>query len=258
MTFLSIAKSSIKKTKSAFDQFWYGYPKNVQCNLCGWQGRRFLSDSWHEYIKCPKCGSDIRQRLFIAAIREIEELSVKKLIKDKRVLHFAPESAISQLLCNLAARYVTADFLRTDCDFSLDLSDMPEMKDASFEVVIAFDVLEHVPDHQKAIYEIHRVLSHGGWGIFTVPQKDNLKVTLEDPTIVTREDREKHYGQWDHLRIFGDDFSTDLERAGFKVKIVDESFFSLQVTRKNVLFPSVLSTHPLATNYRKVFFAQKV
>jgi SAM-dependent methyltransferase len=258
MTIPNTARTSIKRVRSALGQLWYGYPKNVQCNLCEWQGRRFLSDSWHEHIKCPKCGSDVRQRLFIAAIQEIEGLSIQKLIKDKDVLHFAPESALSLLLRGNAARYVTADFLRTDCDFSLDMSDMPEMKDASFDAVIAFDVLEHVPDYRMAIHEVHRVLSRGGWGIFTVPQKDNLKATLEDPAIVTAEDRERNYGQWDHLRIFGADFSAVLERAGFKMEIVDESRFPMQLSRKNVLVPSALSKNPLATNYRKVFFAQKV
>ena len=255
---LRSAKSSIRRFKSAFDQFWYRYPKNVQCNLCGWQGRHFLSDSWHEHINCPRCNSGIRQRLFIAAIYGIERLSVQRLIKGKRLLHFAPELAISLLLRDQAAQYVTADFLRNDCDFSLDLSDMPAIGDGSFDVVIAFDVLEHVPDYQKAIGEVHRVLSDGGWGIFTVPQKDNLKETFEDRTIVTGKDRKKYFGQWDHLRIFGDDFPKILERTGFNVQIVEGSLFPLQLSTKNVLFPSVLSTHPLATNYRKVFFAQKI
>lgn len=53
-------------------------------------------------------------------------------------------------------------------------------------MVIAFDVLEHVPDYQKALQEVHRVLSPGGYAIFTVPQKDNLLVTFEDPSIVQK------------------------------------------------------------------------
>jgi len=41
--------------------------------------------------------------------------------------------------------------------------------DASFDVVIATDVLEHIPDDSAAASEIRRVLRPGGWAILTVP-----------------------------------------------------------------------------------------
>lgn len=49
-----------------------------------------------------------------------------------------------------------------------------------------------------------------------------------------------------------------LEQSGFKVTVVNEADFAVDLARKYVLFPPVLSTHPLATNYRKVFFGRKV
>ena len=233
------------------------YPKKVQCNVCGWQGRRFLSDSWHKHIICPRCRSDIRQRLFLAALQNIENLSFDQLIHYKTILHFAPEDIISSFIRNKSAHYATADFLREDCDFKLDMSDMPEIKNESFDVVIALDVLEHVSNHKKALKEVHRILSSKGYGIFTVPQKDSLSTTYEDPTISTPEDREKHFGQWDHLRMFGDDFPKIVESKDFAVITVNKSMFSEGLVRRNVLFPPILSKHPLATNYRKVFFCQK-
>lgn len=41
--------------------------------------------------------------------------------------------------------------------------------DASFDVVIATDVLEHVPDDQAAVREMFRVLRPGGLAVVTVP-----------------------------------------------------------------------------------------
>jgi SAM-dependent methyltransferase len=252
-----IARHFAKKPKVIFQSFALSYPKIVQCNICGWGGRHFLSDSWHNHINCPRCGSGVRHRLFLAALQNIDELSFDKLIYNNTILHFAPEEIISSTIQGKAAHYVTADYLRQDCDFKVDMSNMPEIKNESFNIVIAFDVLEHVPDYQKALDEVHRVLSPKGFGIFTVPQKDNLMVTYEDSTVVTPQERTKHFGQYDHLRIFGADFARTVEQKGFSVTAVDESMFPEDIKRKHLLFPPMLSKHPLATNYRRVFFCQK-
>jgi SAM-dependent methyltransferase len=229
----------------------------VECNVCGWGGRHFASDSWHQHATCPKCGASIRHRLFIGALRHLPPLSLSRLIQDQRVLHFAPEARIRRLLKGAAREYATADYLRPDCDYRLDISQMPQVSDGAYDVVIAFDVLEHVPDYRLALQEVNRVLAPNGFAIFTVPQKDDLSVTFEDPAILTPEQRERHYGQWDHLRIFGDDFSSVVAEQRFTVTCVDERMFPEEIRRRYVLFPPVLSHHPLATNHRKVFFCQK-
>jgi len=196
--------------------------------------------------------------LFFAALQNIGRLSFASLIDNRKILHFAAEDLVRLNICKRASEYVSADYLREGFDLKLDISNMPEVDDAAFDVVIAFDVLEHVENYQKALHEIHRVLSLNGFAIFTVPQKDNLLVTYEDSSIVTPEDRTRHFGQWDHLRIFGEDFSEIVTNASFSVDVVDESSFSKNQVRKYVLFPPTQSTHPLATNCRKVFFAKKV
>ena len=211
MKLSKIVKSSLKKIKSICYSSLLSYPKRIQCNVCGWQGRHFLSDSWHKHINCPKCHSGIRQRLFFVALQQINDFSFDSIIQNKRILHFAPEQIVSSIIRNKAAYYATADFLRTDCDFKLDMSNMPEVKNENFDIVIAFDVLEHVKNYQKALEEIHRILSPKGFGIFTVPQKDDLAVTYEDPGIVTPEERIQHFGQKDHLSIFGDDFQRNVD-----------------------------------------------
>jgi hypothetical protein len=45
--------------------------------------------------------------------------------------------------------------------------------------------------------------------------------TYEDPTIISPEEREMHFWQKDHVRLFGQDYPNWLERAGFEVETFD-------------------------------------
>ncbi|MGR0481710.1 MAG: methyltransferase domain-containing protein [Candidatus Electronema sp. V4] len=246
-----------KKLLQKFNLITLSRPKRVQCNLCGWEGRHFVSDAWHKHIKCPACGSNTRHRLFFCILQHSKEFSLDRLIKDKKLLHFAPEWIVSSKVKKAALRCTTADFNRTDCDLQIDMSNMPKVAADSVDAVIAFDVLEHIFDYKQALAEIWRILSPGGFAIFTVPQKDHLPETYEDPVIISPEERTKHFGQWDHVRMFGDDFPQLVASKGFLVTTVDEKIFPEELRKKHVLFPPELSSHPLATNFRKVFFCQK-
>lgn len=199
----------------------------------------------------------MRHRLLIAALATKNDLGIETLIRGKRILHFAPEPVIAKYFVEMAARYVSADFFRDNVDMRMDMSDMRTIADGSFDLVVACDVLEHIPDDSAALHEIHRVLNVSGWAILTVPQKDNLATTYADDTVTTAEGRNQAFGQEDHLRIYGDDFHEYLRAHDFAVTIVDEGGFDSALVRKHVLFPPILSTRPLATNHRKVYFAQK-
>jgi len=188
----------------------------------------------------------------------IDHLSYERLVRDRRVLHFAPEDTIGSTLQDLSTSYTTADFLDTRSDLKIDISSMPLVDDESFDTVIAFDVLEHVPGWRKAVKEVHRILSDKGWAILAVPQKDGLLTTYEEPSITSRKGRTEHFGQWDHLRIFGQDFPSIVGDEGFVVTTVSESCFPAEIVKRHVLFPPVLSSHPLATNRRSIFFCQKI
>jgi hypothetical protein len=61
----------------------------------------------------------------------------------------------------------------------------------------------------------------GGWGIFNSPINENRQETYEDFSITDPAEREKHFGQRDHVREYGLDYEDRLAKAGFKVNIQD-------------------------------------
>ena len=231
----------------------------VQCNVCGWKGARFTDDPWHSGTVCPSCRSQVRHRLLAAMLDGLADapgLSEMDLLAGREVLHFAPERQLRGRIACCARRYVTADFDRGDCDLKLDMSGMPSVVDASFDMLIACDVLEHVPEDRKALGEARRVLRRGGNAIFTVPQKDSPATTDEDATVKEFAERERRFGQKDHVRIYGDDFSARLCAEGFAVQEVTSAAFSDETCRRHVLSPPQSNPHPLATNQRRIYIAR--
>ena len=45
----------------------------------------------------------------------------------------------------------------------------------------------------------------------------------EDFSITSKEDRKKHFGQYDHVRVYGKDYFDRLRAVGFKVQEIDYS-----------------------------------
>jgi len=107
-----------------------------------------------------------------------------------------------------------------------DATKLP-FKNQTFDRIIASEVLEHIPNDQKAIYEMHRVLKPGGIVLITVPNKNYP--FLWDPLNWTLERIFKTHipsniwwlaGIWaDHVRLYDKEgLKSKLEKAGFEVE----------------------------------------
>jgi ubiquinone/menaquinone biosynthesis C-methylase UbiE len=107
-----------------------------------------------------------------------------------------------------------------------DLHDIP-LEDNRFDVIFCNHVMEHVDDPIQCMKELYRVMNHGGWGIMQVPQDFNRAVTYEDPTITSPEEREKHFWQYDHVRLFGRDYPDYLRKAGFEQTVGIEPYIGI-------------------------------
>lgn len=108
---------------------------------------------------------------------------------------------------------------RGDVAIRIDLCKIP-FENSYFDLIICNHVLEHIDDDLKAIREMHRVLASHGHAIVTIPQDPSRSQTYEDKKITSAEDRALAFGQADHVRIYGKDFSDRLKSSGFAVNSI--------------------------------------
>lgn len=148
-----------------------------------------------------------------------------------KVLHIAPEQEFLKRFKKMShLDYVSADLYSPIVDVKADILDLP-FADESFDVVFCNHVLEHIVDDHKAMSELFRVMKPGGWGIFQVPMKNSLEQTYEDFNITDPKERQKHFGQYDHVRWYGMDYFDRLRKVGFRAEAL---FYSQEFTDEDI------------------------
>lgn len=165
-------------------------------------------------VVCPVCGSRDRERLLYLFLNDRLDL----LAEGTRLLHVAPERNLGAWLRSLSRiRYESADLSMDGVDHRFDLTDIPKPAE-TYDAIICSHVLEHIPDDRKAMTELHRILKPGGWAILQVPISHRLEMTYEDFSITAPDERERAFGQYDHVRIYAMDYADRLAEAGFYVE----------------------------------------
>lgn len=181
------------------------------CNICGYSGLFSATGMPPRFdAECPSCKSLERHRHQFLWIKPHESE-----LAGKRILHFAPEPVMRKIYSGLAASYLSAD-IAGYADRILNIEAI-DMADSSWDVVVANHVLEHVDD-RKALAEIRRILSSGGFAILSFPLAMTFEQTYENPAVTTRAGRDLHFGQWDHIRYYGADAAERIAAAGFAVE----------------------------------------
>jgi SAM-dependent methyltransferase len=164
--------------------------------------------------RCPVCGALERHRLVWLYFQSRTNLFDGR---PKKMLHVAPEPQLSLLFRKAKyLEYLSADLDDPGAMVKMDITDI-KYPDNFFDVIYCSHVLEHVPDDRKAMAEFYRILKPGGWAILQVPITADR--TFEDPTVTAPADRERLFGQFDHVRRYGPDYGERLVAAGFSVKV---------------------------------------
>ncbi len=193
--------------------------KNVTCPGCGKSFRKFLpyGKSGADNRLCPNCLSLERHRLMWLYWSEYSDF----FTSPKKVLHVAPEQPfIKRFKKAENIDYTTADLVSPIADLHFDIMSIP-LPNESYDYVICNHVLEHVENDFTAMKEFYRILKKDGTAILQVPINNNLTETYEDSSITDPLEREKHFGQYDHVRWHGLDYPERLKSVGFKVEEFD-------------------------------------
>jgi len=162
--------------------------------------------------RCLNCGSRERHRLTHLWVTE----GGGDRLAGKRILHFAPEKIVMRQMRGNPL-YETADLLQAGVTHQVDITDVA-LPDASYDVVMAHHVLEHIPDDRKAMREMFRLLNPGGVALLSAPINATRQQTYENPSVTSAEARYAHFSQADHVRYYGLDFADRLAEAGFAVE----------------------------------------
>jgi len=169
-------------------------------------------------VLCPGSLSLERHRLLWLYLKE----NTTFFSKPQKMLHIAPEVCFMPAFAKQHKEgYITADLESPLAKVKMDVHDIP-FDENSFDIAMCNHVMEHVDDDIKAMSEIYRVLKPGGWAIIQIPFFYPLKdLTYEDKAIKDPKAREVAFGQDDHVRMYGKDYGSRLEQAGFKVTVDD-------------------------------------
>lgn len=184
------------------------------CPVCESSLRSFITLHRAYNLLCPVCWSFQRHRFIWIFFQNWLQPKLPSATPWK-MLHIAPEPSLTRRFTALPnVEYISADLYDPKAMVRMDICNI-QYPERTFGLIYCSHVLEHVPDDRKALAEFHRVLQDDGKAIIVIPITSSQ--TYEDPTITSPQERERVFGQHDHVRVYGWDAVERMEAAGFRV-----------------------------------------
>ncbi len=216
-----------KKISNKILKFWFK-GNNVVCLVCDWHGRKFILG------RCPSCDSLPRTRLISYLF---ETLNID--LNNKTVLHVAPNVQEYEIV---KSNYKMAVYDRLDLyprkimNLVQDLTKL-DIASETYDFIVNWHVMEHIPEDGKAINEMYRVLKPGAGLLLSVPiHPIGRELTYEDKNLPASGFLEVH-GHPEHCRSCGLDYYKRFESAGFRTTTIAVKNYSLFETNRYGLKP---------------------
>lgn len=191
------------------------------CSVCSHNHAGFI----HGGIICSFCGSFPRHR----ALWPLLNHWINNAPGVVSTLLVAPDACLRARLLEITSiQYTGVDMFAPGHYYPSDTlhGDLTHLQFNSnaFDLVICLHVLEHVDNDRNALDEIFRVLTPGGLALICFPFRSGAK-TYEDISITDHNERATAFGQWDHVRIYGEDVVDRMVNARFQVtKLLAKDF----------------------------------
>jgi SAM-dependent methyltransferase len=154
--------------------------EKFECPICAYRGPfldKTTSGGVRRHAKCPNCMALERHRLQFLVLCEVLR---GKPTAQWKMLHVAPEPFLMEFFKRRVGQYETADLKKKGVDYHVDLQHLP-FGNGTYDFVFASHVLEHIPDDQRAISEIRRVLKPNGLAVLPVPIYSEKTVEYAEP-----------------------------------------------------------------------------
>lgn len=186
-----------------------------RCRACQRQSLFLQFGPDEEYRLCLRCSANLRFEMQAEYLREAYDP------KHLDILELAPDSPLRSFLAR--GRSYTPSYFRSghkrgavrqDGVRMEDITNMTVL-DASLDLIVSSDVLEHVPDASAAFRESFRALRPGGAHVFTVPYEPCTirRAVVEGETVRHLAEPEYHSDPLDPNGILAFwHFSSDLQQ----------------------------------------------
>jgi SAM-dependent methyltransferase len=187
--------------------------------------------NWREHLDCPGCGfvNRIRASMHVLFQEVRPNLDARIYLTEQLTpLHGWLRKRFANLV---GSEYLGSARIPGEIVEGVRHEDIQRLSfpDESLDLILSFDVLEHVPDERRALAEFARCLRPGGTLLFTVPFQDNVQdhevraILRPDGTLQHLMEPEYHGNPVDPeggslcFRYFGWQLMDDLRAAGLEV-----------------------------------------
>lgn len=150
---------------------------NVVCPVCNHPKGRFTERNNRALARCAGCGALERQRSLVQAWNASLRFDVAT--QGRAALMVAPARSERMFFSKLGFGSLRSLDIRPDaaCDIVADLCAMPQIADASFDLVFASHVLPRLHDLPAALGEIARILTTEGVFLSFTPVRQGQPTT---------------------------------------------------------------------------------